>query len=205
MAAEGLTVELNQILAVQKLARIATAASAFNVLNAIGIKLQGYVAESFETKGRGKWPPLSWLTVATRPHGGSVPLQDTGRYRQSWVRESDGQSFVAIGSNLKVGSSIPLAAIHEYGTGIHGRGRGWYLIEVKTKKVLAAKLTNPIFFIASGQKSGTKANPGWIIFGKYVKSDGVPERPVLPTKYEAEQMAVDVVENVLKNAVDTGQ
>jgi len=197
----GLVLKLNDILVLRQLQQMGNAVNVFNTLNAIGNRLEEYVAQSFETRGRGKWPRLSWITEVTRKHGGDMPLQDSGDYKGSWQRESDGRTFVAVGSSKKAGdSNIPLAAIHEFGTGTHGAGRGAYVIQVKNARVLAARLNRPIGWLSTGKMSGTKKSPGWIIFGTRVLHPGVPERPVLPTFAQAEQMAKEVAEALLGGA-----
>ncbi len=151
------------------------------VLKIIGMRLMEFVGESFKTRGRGGWRPLAASTLALRARGGDVPLQDTGRYRQSFVSETDSSTYVEVGTNLKTASGIPLAAIHEKGTGP-------YTIRVNRARVLAAKT-----------RAGT-----WMIFGREVHHPGIPARPVLPTVPQAEQILKPVLEGMLERARDGG-
>lgn len=144
------------------------------ILRVIGARFQSYVDESFRTSGRGQWRPLSGLTMLLRKHGGSLPLQDSGRYKQSFVTETDNKTFVEVGSNLKVASGIPLAKIHEFGTGP-------YTIRAQKARVLAAQ---------------TRAG-AWLYFGKEVRHPGIPARPVLPTNQVAERLVQDSLNAML--------
>lgn len=90
------------------------------ILKLIGLRLTSFVTRQFETHGDGKWAPLRASTLANRARGGAQPLQDTGRYRQSFVAESDQNTFVEVGTNDFRGK------IHELGTKpyvIRARGR----------------------------------------------------------------------------------
>jgi phage gpG-like protein len=140
------------------------------VLRVIGARLEGFVDESFKTRGRGSWRPLAASTIAT---GGQNPLQRTGRLKQSYVTTTDGQTFVQIGSKL------PIAAVHEFGTGP-------YTIRVRNATVLAAR----------------KVTGDYAFFGKEVNHPGVPARPVLPTKDQAEIFLIPLIEALMERAVD---
>ena len=144
------------------------------ILTAIGGRFMSYVDESFRTRGRGTWSPLSPLTLLMRKHGGGAPLQDSGRYKQSFVQETDNQSYVEVGTNLKIESGLLLGAIHEFGTGP-------YTIRVKRAKTLAAQ---------------TRAG-SWVFFGKEVHHPGIPARPVLPTKAVAERLVQQTLDAML--------
>lgn len=172
----SLNIQANTGPARAKLARLLAAVQPRVILDVIGGNLQDWVEQSFKTRGRGAWPPLAETTLMLRRHGGDVPLQDIGRYKQSWVVESDGQTWVEIGSNVKTPDGAhSLAKIHEYGTGP-------YTIRARTARVLAART-----------REG-----GWLVFGKEVHHPGIPARPVLPTKAEAETMVVRTVEGMFR-------
>lgn len=164
------------------------------LLKVIGERFRNYIAESFDTHGRGRWRPLAWSTVAQRTGGVGNPLVDTARYRNSFVAETDGQNWVEVGSNLKTVGGIPLAPIHEHGTGP-------YTIEVKSKQTLAAPLGSVIGFINSRKMSGTSKAPGFVAFGPKVNHPGVPARPVLPDQQTAERLAAEVLDDALKRAL----
>lgn len=177
------TINVTTLAAREKIERLAKAIGPGPILKVIGMRLLSYVDESFKTHGRGAWRPLAELTLAMRNRGGDQPLQDTGRYKQSFVSETggpgkdyetDGKTFVEVGSNVKTPSGIPLGKIHEFGTGP-------FVIRVKTARTLAARL-----------RSGA-----WINFGKQVNHPGIPARPVLPTAATAERLVVESVTEML--------
>lgn len=159
--------------------RLIAAVQPSAVLKVIGLRLASFVDESFKTRGRGGWRPLAASTLALRARGGDAPLQDTGRYKMSFVSETDNSTYVEVGSNIKTADGAPLALIHEKGTGP-------YTIRVKQARMLAAKT-----------RAGT-----WMIFGREVHHPGVPARPVLPTVQQAETILKPVVEGMLERARD---
>lgn len=157
------------------------------LLLAIGARLMAFVDESFRKQGQhegfstARWRPLAWGTVALRQHGGSAPLQNTGQYRQSFVQEGDGQSYVEVGTNR-----TPLAYWQEFGTKP-------YTIRPVRARVLAAKLPRgPLGLIPSNRISE------WLIFGREVHHPGIPARPVLPTKDVGEKLVQQVLDGFLE-------
>lgn len=187
------TINVTALAAREKIARLAKAVGPTVILKVVGLRLLSYVDESFKTKGRGTWRPLSPLTLTMRARGGDQPLQDTGRYKQSFVRdvggragpgtdyETDDRTFVEVGSNVKTPSGIPLGKIHEHGTGP-------FVIRVKQARTLAARL-----------RSGE-----WINFGKQVNHPGIPARPVLPTAATAERLVFETVDEMIQMEADRG-
>ena len=173
----GIEIRIDAALGAEKFARVRRELEAGTLLRLIGARLISYVDESFKTRGRGSWRPLAASTLALRRRGGDAPLQDTGRYKQSFVLETDGRTFVEVGSNVKTPGGLSLARIHEYGTGP-------YTIRVRTAKVLAAQT-----------RMGA-----WLHFGKEVHHPGVPARPVLPAKAVAERLVAQVAEAALARA-----
>ncbi len=167
-------ISVNTVIGQAKIERLFEAVNPRVMLNVIGARILSYVNESFDTRGRGQWQPLAPLTLELRKRGGDAPLQDTGRYKQSYVMETDNQTFVRVGTNLKTDSGLSLGRIHEFGTGP-------FTIRVKRAKVLAAQT-----------RSGN-----WIIFGKQVNHPGIPARPVLPSQVVAERLIKDVIEGML--------
>ena len=97
----------------EKLTKLSKVVQPSVVLRVIGFRLMSWVDESFKTRGRGKWAPLAWSTLALRQRGGDQPLQDTGRYKQSFVTETDQNTYVEVGTSLKTASGLVLAKIHE--------------------------------------------------------------------------------------------
>lgn len=177
----------------ESIGKLAAAVGPGPILKVIGLRLMSYVDQSFKTHGRGQWKPLAWSTLALRRRGGSEPLQDTGRYKQSFVTETDNQTFVEVGTNLKTPDGTVLAKIHEFGTGP-------YTIRAKNARVLAAHIGSwaggagehgPIGFLSSGRTSN------WMFFGKEVQHPGIPARPVLPDKSTAERLVVETVTEML--------
>lgn len=180
----AVTINVTNIALRAKLDRLHAAIGPRPILKVIGLRLLSYVDQSFKTHGRGTWRPLAPLTLAMRTRGGDQPLQDTGRYKQSFVSETGGpgrdyqtddRTFVEVGSNVKTPSGIPLGKIHEFGTGP-------FVIRVKQAKSLSARL-----------RSGA-----WVNFGKEVQHPGIPARPVLPTAATAERLVTETVEEMLK-------
>jgi phage gpG-like protein len=159
-----------------KLKRLLDAIKPRLLFTAIGARLLAYIDESFRTKGRGRWRALRPSTIAFRKHGGSMPLQDTGRYKQSFQKpKTDNATFITFGSSVKTKSGIPLSTIHEKGTKP-------YVIRVKRAKVLAAQTR-------LGQ---------WIFFGREVHHPGLPARPVLPSQRKAAQLVRETINGILK-------
>ena len=184
-------ISVNTTLGQAKIERLLKAVEPRTLLNVIGARLLFHVNESFNTRGRGAWAPLSPLTLALRKRGGDMPLQDTGRLKGSYVSEqggpgtdysTDGQTYVEVGSNVKTpDGKYSLAKIHEFGTGP-------YTIRVKRAKVLAAQT-----------RSGN-----WIMFGKQVNHPGIPARPVLPSQAVAERMIQETVDGMLSRISQPG-
>lgn len=171
------------------------------LLKLLGGRLLSYVDESFRTAGRGRWQRLAWSTLAQRKRGGDEPLQDTGMYRQSFVQESDGSSFVEVGTAAKTASGAPLGKIHEEGTKP-------YTIRVRNARVLAAPFGSGTG--GAAQHAGvfmlsTRRETRWSFFGKEVHHPGVPARPVLPqNEQEAEVVLRPTVEGALERALKGG-
>lgn len=164
-----------------KLERMIYAIGPAPMLKVVGARIMSYIDESFRTNGRGQWPPLRPSTLAMRQSGGDQPLQDTGRYKQSFVTETDGKTYVEIGSSLKTPSGIPIAGIHEKGTPP-------FVIRAKNAKILAAQT-----------RGGN-----WVRFGSIVHHPGIPARPVLPTQAQAEQLVQGTVNEMVEMAAKEG-
>lgn len=177
------TINVTTLAARDKLARLKEAIGAGPILKVIGMRLLAYVDESFKTHGRGAWRPLAPLTVEFRRGGSSEPLQDTGRLKQSYVQETDGRTFVEVGSNLKTpDGQYSLAKIHEFGTGP-------YLI--------------PRNGPSTARHGMIARTPGgrWVPFGRRVQHPGIPARPVLPTAATAERLVVETVTEMIEMQV----
>lgn len=194
----SLTVKVDSIAPRAMLERLSEALGAPVVLRLLGARMMSYVDESFRTRGRGKWRRLAWGTLALRKRGGDEPLQDTGMYKQSFTMETDDSSYVEVGTNFRTKGGISLGKIHEGGTKP-------YVIRIRTKRVLAAKIGSgahgagehgPVMLLRSRQSAR------WLFFGKEVNHPGVPARPVLPTsESEAAAVLLPTVEQALERAV----
>ena len=214
-APEGSSGELRYATDRADLDRLLAAVEPRVVLKVTGLRLQAFVDESFETRGRGGWRPLAMSTLALRKRGGDKPLQATGDYKRSFSGQEDGrpfysrpppetdhQTYVEVGTNKKTASGIPLGPIHEYGTRP-------YVINVRNAKVLAAKIGTgkggagehgPLGFLSSTGRGGRVGY--WMFFGKTVNHPGIPPRPVLPTAQHAETVLKPVLEGMLQRAID---
>lgn len=108
---------------------------------AVGAAQRAWVNKNFEQGGiEQPWPPLSEFTLEMRQHGGSKPLNDTGKLKQSFdYKVINGGKAVVVGSNIKY------AEFHESGTGP---------IVPKTAKMLAIPGPNGVVFL-----KGTKGIP----------------------------------------------
>jgi len=173
-----------------KIGRLLKAVTPETLLTVIGGRLLSYVDESFRTRGRGQWKPLSPLTLLMRQHGGDMPLQDTGQLKASYVQETDNQTYVEIGSNQKVpGGILSLAAIHEYGTS------GPYPIHSQTRRDTKGNVTRKGGFASLAAKL---RDGGYIFFGPIVMHPGVPARPVLPAKAVADRLIQQTLDEMLR-------
>lgn len=173
------TISLNSVIGQRKLEKLKAGFQPDRITSAIGGRLMSYVGESFDTRGRGQWAALSQLTLLLRQRGGDVPLQDTGaNYKPSFVQETDGETYVEVGTNIKTDTGISLGKIHEFGAGP-------YTVRVRRAKVLAAK---------------TRAGQ-WLHFGKEVEIT-IPARPVLPTKEVGEHLVREAVDAMLQKLAD---
>lgn len=171
-------IDLTTLSAQRRIERLLQLVQPKVLLTAVGGRFISYVDESFRTSGRGRWPPLAMSTLALRAHGGDKPLQDTGRYKASFVKETDDQTYVEVGTNLKTPSGAALGPIHELGTGP-------FTIRAQRAKVLAAQ---------------TRAG-AWLHFGKEVHHPGIPARPVLPSQAEGERLAKETLDAMLDRAL----
>lgn len=173
------TIRLDAVINRVDVDRLMTAVEPRVVLKLIGQQFIHFIGKSFETRGRGGWRPLAVSTLALRVRGGDVPLQDTGKYRQSFVTATDDSTYVEAGTSLKTATGVPLGKVHESGTGP-------YTIQVKQARMLAAKT-----------RAGT-----WMIFGRKIEHPGIPARPVLPTLSQAEALLKPALEEMLIMARD---
>lgn len=194
----ALTFQIDTLAPRAVLERLTEAVGAPVVLALLGARIQSFIDESFRTRGRGRWRPLSWSTLAMRKRGGDEPLQDTGMYKQSFTQETDNATFIEVGTNLKTASGAPLGKIHEEGTGP-------YIIRVRNARVLAAPFGSGAHGAAEHGPIGiirSRSVSRWSFFGKEVHHPGVPARPVLPgSEQEAEAILRPVLEEALERVV----
>lgn len=174
------TINMDVVIRRADLDRLLVAVQPATVLKVIGLRLMEFVDESFRTRGRGGWAPLRPSTLLTRLRGGDAPLQDTGRYKQSFTTETDNQTYIEVGTNAKTESGASLGRIHELGAGP-------FTVRVRRARVLAAQTRDG----------------GWLRFGKEVTIT-IPPRPVLPTEQQAEEILKPVLEEMLERTKDGG-
>lgn len=179
-------IQIDTVAGQAKIKRLLDILEPKTILTAVGGRFLSYIDESFRTRGRGGWRSLSPNTLLLRRQGGDMPLQDTGKYKGSFPPplgrgslKTDNRTYIVIGATAKTQSGIPLANIHEKGTGP-------YVIAVRRAKVLAAQTR-------MGQ---------WLIFGKRVDHPGIPARPVLPDYQTADRLARETIDAMLKTAVE---
>jgi len=79
------TIDMSVVIKRADLDRLIEAVQPVVMLRVIGQRLISFVDESFRTRGRGGWRPLAPVTIAMRLGGSDAPLQDTGKYKQSFV------------------------------------------------------------------------------------------------------------------------
>lgn len=173
-----MNIDINTLVGQAKLDALLRVTSPAAILKIIGIKLREWVDESFNTDGRGKWRPLAPSTVMFRRANSSKPLQDEGHYRASWQVASDHKTWVEIGSSLKTKTGVSLPKIHEFGTA------PFRIPRTGMARMLAAQTP-------TGE---------WVRFGRVVNHPGIPARPVLPTKEQADRLVQNVVDGMLKRA-----
>lgn len=170
------------------------------IMPLVGLRWFRWIMQNFKDQGaEGRWRPLAPSTVMLRRRGGSVPLQDTGGLRQSF-----GQTVLGL-TSVWVGTKSKIAQWHEDGTAP-------YTIRPKSAKVLAASLGGGTGRVAvlggSGGQGGSRtfgAKGGrFIFFGKEVHHPGIPQRHMLPSKSLAEQLATQVIEATLTEAIVRG-
>lgn len=197
-------ISVNTTLGQAKIERLLKAVEPRTLLNVIGARLLFHVNESFNTRGRGAWAPLSPLTLALRKRGGDMPLQDTGRLKGSYVSEqggpgtdysTDGQTYVEVGSNVKTpGGKYSLAKIHEYGAVIEPIPGKFWQYSYTTKKGRTVNVKRPTMLVLG--KIGDQ-----LIFSKRVV---IPPRPVLPSQAAAEKMIQETVDGMLSRIAQPG-
>lgn len=124
-----------------KISRLHAVMEPDKLASAVGAQQRAWVDKNFQQGGiEEKWPELSEFTLDMRQHGGSAPLQDTGKLKQSFdYKVINGGKGVVVGSNIKY------AQYHETGTGP---------ITPKNAKMLAIPGPNGVVFL-----KGTKGIP----------------------------------------------
>lgn len=131
---------------------------------------------NFVREGRpNRWAKLRPNTIASRRAGSSRVLQDTGRLRMSAIARRAPGNITKMSPNvLRMGSSVPYAAFHEFGTRP-------YTIRPKRRKFLS-------FMTADGGR----------VFAKVVRHPGLRPRPFVLIQDEdldvMEQLAADYAE-----------
>ena len=166
----------------------------------IGVVFVAWGERNFRAGGlERKWPPLKPSTVFGRRKKSSLPLQDTGKLRETFLE------FKATPFDMRWGSPSRLAEIH------HG-GTGPYTIQPKKKKLLvfphpqgkktskkgrgnvlkAEKKGQFTSFRFGGRSKRDFANLTFL-FVKEVQHPGLPARPLIPSTSLASQMSSLVI------------
>lgn len=127
-----------------------------SALKQIGITMIASVDKNFEYEGRPvRWAPLSAMTLAMRRNRNKASakiLQDTGNLRRSItydIRE-DGEA-------VAIGTSVPYAAIHQYGGKIRIPART--IVPKKAKALRFIVNGKEVFAKSAKQKARTVTIP----------------------------------------------
>lgn len=196
-----IVINIKMELAQARLQRLLAAFSAKTLLTAVRFRLLNWVDENFAKKGiEERWPALAASTVMFQKRQSSSPLASWRQKVHS--RQTGNEVWVGFATEIQ-----KMAAWHHFGTGTHGTGRGWYLIEPKNKKVLAARLPGGLraSILGANVGEGSRARGGYFIFGKYVKHPGVPVRRLMPSEALARRMVLETLDGALVAAVKGNQ
>ena len=168
----GLKTSLNQA-QLKKFERIltglkSTAANKTRLHQRFAILTLQWVDRNFQKGGRltgAPWRKLSLNTIAGRRKQSSLPLEDSGQLRQSFVAKATSKSAI-------VGTEKQYASYHEDGTGP-------FTIRPKNKKLL-------FFPVAKGFLGPKFKGKGGKFVGiaKKVDHPGIPKRRILPKAKE---------------------
>lgn len=166
MSDAGVMIKVDVSALMAKLEAANKTLSVTGLLKAIGLRQLKWVDDNFRTSGGlvGGWKPLSPFTVAMRRNRSSKPLQDSGALRASFNPVSDPRAMLVQGNTVKIGSAIPYASYHEFGTG-------------------------PI--VAKGRALAIPGAGGKMMFLK--STAGIPKRRMLPTEQEGLAVALSVI------------
>lgn len=164
----GISVEIDTEVLEAEMNRLQKKFEPVGLLKAIGARTLVWIDENFDNEGGnvGGWTPLSNNTIASK--GSSAILQDTGRLRQSFDYELEGDDTVRVGTNVEY------AVYHEEGTGP-------YDITPNDPRGSLA------FMTASG-----------MVFVKMVHHPGLPQRRMLPNEVEGGELAQRLVDARLR-------
>lgn len=119
MAESGIVIKVDVKELLAKLDAGKRKLSAVGILKAVGLRQLKWVDDNFRSDGGlvGGWKPLSPFTIMMRRNGSSKPLQDTGILRASFNPKKDSRALTIEGNTVKIGSAVPYASYHEFGTG----------------------------------------------------------------------------------------
>ena len=173
------TISVDATKGIQKLNEIGKQLKPNKVLTLMGMDMLSWIDKNFKAEGlEGKWKPLSPNTIAARRKKGKGAkiLQDTGHLKSSFVLGKDDNIFTVSGTTVTVGSADKKAHWHQKGTKS-------YDIYPKTKEYLS--------FIYNGKR----------VFRKKVHHPGLAERPMLPSKHMASEIAKKSLEAYVSKIV----
>lgn len=157
-----------------KLGRVQKAIGSQKMMEGIGLRQLKWVNDNFKSNGNGKWAALRPNTIASRAHGGSVPLQNTGALRKSFDFD-----VALFGAKVTVGTTNRVAEFHHFGTRP-------YSIRPKRAKMLRFMTT------------------GGVVLAYGVKHPGLPARPLLMDEREGKTLAIDLIEAFLTAEIKKG-
>jgi phage gpG-like protein len=164
------------------------------VLKAIGMAQISWITRNFEMDGGlvGGWKPLSPNTLMNRKHGGSRPLQDTGRLKQSFAGGPNNVFYVS-NNSVTVGSNVVYAEAHEQGVPPAAINP----IRPKTprQRIGTTPEGRPIF---QGGVIAFKTASGWVFVTEVRNHPGIPRRRMLPNVKETTDIARDLIEGVVE-------
>ena len=183
--AVGVTIEVKMDEAKRVFARIGRTMEPRKILKAVALQQVGWIDRNFRAGGiEGRWPKLAPNTVLGRRKGSNVPLQDTGRLKQSFGRGR--QPIRLTSTSVTVGTNLDYAESHEEGTRPH-------IIRPLRKRALAFPTVGGPRVLKNVEKAHQKGSTG-VITSRGVRHPGIPRRRILPTKALAERMAVGLIE-----------
>jgi len=175
----------------------------------IALQLWKWIQKNFQEGGTERpWAPLKEGTILGRRRKSSVPLQDSGRLRQSFT-------YRATATEAVVGSADPRAEWHHKGTApytIYPRNKKALAFPSPHGKVKSAVGTQKFLrgekrgkggfttFRGAGRSKKDFARLPFLVVKK-VRHPGLPARPLLPSPGVAQDIAVKTVAGYIRDVL----